>query len=124
MGMVQTDLVGYLQKIRVMLRMKLLLLMVERLEQIWMEKLMLLRLLLLLLLHLFWHLFLRASEVFLEDVGVQIILAVEEHAALDTLSRRSRLVNYGQVSVEVSLCSCAELTTIDVAYELKMIFLA
>ena len=36
MGMVQTDLVGYLQKIRVMLRMKLLLLMVERLEQIWM----------------------------------------------------------------------------------------
>ena len=61
MGMVQTDLVGYLQKIRVMLRMKLLLLMVERLEQIRMENLMLLRLLLLLLLHLFWHRFLRAS---------------------------------------------------------------
>ena len=123
MGMVQTDLVGYLQKIRVMLRMKLLLLMVERLEQIWMENLMLLWLLLLLL-HLFWHRFLRASEVFLEDVGVQIILAVEEHAALDTLGSRSRLVNYGQVSVEVSLCSCAELTTIDVAYELKMLFFA
>lgn len=58
--------------------------------------------------------------MFLEDVGVQIILAVEEHAALDTLGSRSRLVNYGQVSVEVSLCSCAELTTIDVAYELLM----
>ena len=120
MGMVYTDLVGYLQKVRVMLRMKLLLLMVERLEQIWMEKLMLLGLLLLLLLHLIWHRFLRASEVFLQDVSVQIILVVEEHAALDTLGRSSRLVNYGQVSVEVSLGSCAELTTIDVAYELKI----
>ena len=57
--------------------------------------------------------------MFLEDVGVQIILAVEEHAALDTLGSRSRLVNYGQVSVEVSLCSCAELTTIDRAHKLK-----
>lgn len=56
----------------------------------------------------------------LENVCVQIILAVEEHVALDAFRCRSRLVNYGQVCVEVGLSCCAELTTIDGTHELFM----
>ena len=98
----------------------LLLLRVERLEQILVMILMLL-LLLVLLMHLILHLLLGVIKVFLENVCVEIILAVEVHVALDTFRCRSRLVNYGQVCVEVSLSCCAELTTIDGAHELKMI---
>ena len=82
--------------------------------------LLMLLLLLLLLLHLIWYLFLGVIEVLLENVCVQIILAVEEHVALDAFRCRSRLVNYGQVCVEVGLSCCAELTTIDGTHELKV----
>ena len=59
-------------------------------------------------------------EVFLENVCVEIILTVEVHVALDTLGCRSRLVNDGQMSVEVRLSCCAELTTINGANKLKI----